>query len=145
MMSEHPENKRRLPMNTPAAWTAPQGYPEQDYQANAPGQSPEFEIDKLNEELIVEALKTIYDPEIPLNIYELGLIYGVDIDENRAAFITMTLTAPACPVAGSLVEQVAEKVANVPGVRHAYAKVVWDPPWDKDRMSEAAKLELGLL
>ncbi|MEM7434129.1 MAG: SUF system Fe-S cluster assembly protein [Myxococcota bacterium] len=96
-------------------------------------------------EAIVEALKTVYDPEIPVNIYELGLIYDVDVSEQGTAEIRMTLTAPACPVAGMLVEEVAEKSGRVEGVSKAHVELVWDPPWTPDRMSDAAKLELGML
>ncbi|MEM7135908.1 MAG: DUF59 domain-containing protein [Myxococcota bacterium] len=96
-------------------------------------------------EAIVEALKTIYDPEIPVNIYELGLIYDVDVSEQGRAEIRMTLTAPACPVAGMLVEEVAEKSGRVDGVSKAHVELVWDPPWTPDRMTDAAKLELGML
>ena len=96
-------------------------------------------------ERIVDALKTVHDPEIPLNIYDLGLIYGFDIDPESNVEIRMTLTAPGCPVAGMLVREVARKVGDVDGVRVSHVELVWDPPWTKDRMSEAALLELGLL
>jgi FeS assembly SUF system protein len=94
---------------------------------------------------IIEALKTIYDPEIPVNIYELGLIYGVQVFPDGRAEIRMTLTAPACPVAGALVEEVAEKTGRVRGVSTSHVELVWDPPWTPDKMTEAAKLELGML
>jgi|AACY02.4.fsa_nt_gi Predicted metal-sulfur cluster biosynthetic enzyme len=94
---------------------------------------------------IIEALKTVYDPEIPLNIYDLGLIYGFDLSPEGEVDIRMTLTAPGCPVAGYLVGEVANKVAEVPQVARARVKLVWDPPWSQDRMSEEAQLELGLL
>ena len=97
------------------------------------------------EERIVEALKTVYDPEIPLNLYDLGLIYGVEIDDEKNVEIEMTLTAPGCPVAGTLVREVAEKVGGVSGVRTSHVKLTWSPPWTKDRMTDEAKLELGLL
>ncbi len=97
------------------------------------------------EAAIVEALQTVYDPEIPVNIYELGLIYGIEVDEQGRAEIRMTLTAPACPVAGALVEEVAEKAGRVEGVSTSHVELVWDPPWSPDRMSEAAKLELGMI
>lgn len=96
-------------------------------------------------ERIVEALKTVYDPEIPLNIYELGLIYGFEVDESGNVDLQMTLTAPGCPVAGSLVREVHDKVRSVRCVRRATTTLVWDPPWSRDRMSEAAQLQLGLL
>ena len=94
---------------------------------------------------IVDALSTIFDPEIPVNIYELGLIYDISVDDEARAEIRMTLTAPACPVAGALVEEVAEKTGRVPGVSTSRVELVWDPPWTPDRMTDAAKLELGML
>jgi len=93
---------------------------------------------------IVDTIRTVYDPEIPVNIWELGLIYDVLVDANGVAGIRMTLTAPGCPAAQSLPVEVANKVRAVPGVTDVKVDVVWDPPWDKDRMSEAAKLQLGL-
>lgn len=100
------------------------------------------------EERIVHALKTIYDPEIPVNIYELGLIYDIDVapaDEagEHAVQVKMTLTSPACPVAGSLPGEVEQKVAGVSGVERAEVELVWDPTWNPSMMSEAARLELG--
>lgn len=93
---------------------------------------------------IVKALKTVYDPEMPVNIYELGLIYGIDVDEAGAVAVRMTLTAPNCPVAGSLPAEVERAVRSVPEVTSAKIELTFDPPWSKDRMSEAAKLALGL-
>ncbi len=93
---------------------------------------------------IVAALKTVFDPEIPVSIYELGLIYSIDIADDRAVKIQMTLTAPGCPVAGMIVAEVQRKVAAIEGVKKADIDLVWDPPWTKDRMSEVALLELGL-
>lgn len=94
--------------------------------------------------LVLDALSTVYDPEIPVNIKELGLIYDVLVDKDARVGIRMTLTAPACPAAQSLPVEVKQKAAAVPGVTSAKVEIVWDPPWDKDRMSEAAKLQLGL-
>ena len=94
---------------------------------------------------IVEALKTIYDPEIPVDIYELGLIYDVAVDEDGDAVVTMTLTTPNCPVAESMPGEVELRVLSVPGVRDAEVKLVWDPPWDPSKMSDEARLELGML
>ena len=93
---------------------------------------------------IVDAISTVYDPEIPVNIWELGLIYDVFVDAAGVAGVRMTLTAPGCPAAQSLPVEVAEKVKAVPGVTDARVEVVWEPGWTKDRMSEAAKLQLGL-
>jgi len=97
------------------------------------------------ENKIVEALKTIYDPEIPVDVYDLGLIYEVKIDSESKVSIEMTLTSPNCPVAESLPKEVEDKVAKVDGVKSSKVDIVFDPPWDKDMMSEEAKLELGFL
>ena len=96
------------------------------------------------EERIVEALKTVYDPEIPVNIYELGLIYDLAVDDDGSANIKMTLTSPNCPVAESLPKEIEDKAASVDGVEKVAVEVVWDPAWSPDMMSEAAKLELGM-
>jgi FeS assembly SUF system protein len=96
------------------------------------------------EQKIVAALKTCYDPEIPVNIYELGLVYQVEVSPGGVVAIRMTLTSPACPAAGSLPPEVRHKVEDIPGVTAAKVDVVWDPPWTPDRMSEAAKLQLGI-
>ena len=93
---------------------------------------------------IVAALKTVYDPEIPADIYELGLIYNVDIDDNRFVTIEMTLTAPACPVAGEMPQWVENAVAAVPGVSGVKVNMVFDPPWDQSRMSEEARVALDM-
>lgn len=93
---------------------------------------------------VTETLATIFDPEIPVNIYELGLIYDIAIAPTGSVNIRMTLTSPACPVAGTLPPDVQRKVAGLPQVTSVQVDVVWDPPWDKDRMSEAAKLQLGI-
>ena len=95
---------------------------------------------------IIEMLRLVYDPEIPVNIYDLGLIYGIDIDPaSGRVHIRMTLTAPGCPVAQSFSETVADIVRQVPGVEDVEVEMVWEPPWSRDMMSEAARLELGLL
>jgi len=93
---------------------------------------------------VIEAVKKIYDPEIPVNIYELGLIYKIDVDEKNKVNVDMTLTSPNCPVAESLPNEVKENIMTVEGVSDVNLKLVWEPPWDKDKMSEAAKLELNL-
>jgi FeS assembly SUF system protein len=93
---------------------------------------------------IVEAVSKVFDPEIPVNIYELGLIYDILADSNGVVGIRMTLTAPSCPSAQSLPVEVQKRVAEIPEVSDAKVDVVWDPPWDRDRMSEAAKLQLGM-
>jgi len=94
---------------------------------------------------VVEQLTTCYDPEIPVNIYELGLVYEVKVNPQGEAYVKMTLTSPACPVAGSLPQEVETKVRSVPGITGAKVEVVWDPPWDMSKMSERAKLNLGFL
>lgn len=96
------------------------------------------------EEQVIASLRTIHDPEIPLNIYDLGLVYRVQVGE-RDVEIDMTLTSPGCPVAGVLVRQVHDAVRRIPGVANARTELVWDPPWTRDRMSEAAQFALGLL
>jgi FeS assembly SUF system protein len=97
------------------------------------------------EEKIIQTLKTCYDPEIPVDIFELGLIYEIAIDDETNVKIKMTLTSPACPVAGSLPPEVEGKVKAIPGVKNAKVEVVWSPPWDKDMMSDVAKVELGFM
>ena len=115
---------------------------------NAPQVSPSAgippeELDRMTDD-IVAALKTVYDPEIPADIYELGLIYRVEIDEDRNVAIDMTLTAPGCPVAGEMPGWVEDAVREVPGVRNVTVDLVFDPPWDPSRMSDEAKLQLNM-
>ena len=94
---------------------------------------------------VIAALKEIYDPEIPVNIYDLGLIYGVEVDDECDVVVNMTLTTPNCPVAESMPGEVELRAASVPGVRDAEVNLVWDPPWDPQKMSDEARLELGML
>jgi len=94
---------------------------------------------------VIEVLKSVYDPEIPVNIYELGMIYEVEVNDEADVHVTMTLTSPACPVAGSLPGEVENKVLNVDGVRSGKVDLVWDPPWTPEKMTEAAKLQLGMM
>lgn len=94
-------------------------------------------------EEVIATLKTIYDPEIPVNIFDLGLIYDVNVDEEGVVRIAMTLTAPACPVAAMLPRQVEQRVRELPGVKAATVELVWDPPWTPERMSQEARLRLG--
>jgi len=93
---------------------------------------------------VIDVLKTVYDPEIPVNIYDLGLIYDVEVTPEKKVLIRMTITAPACPVADSMPGQIESQVENIPEVTYANVLLVWDPPWDRNRMSEAAKLQLGM-
>ena len=110
----------------------------------APGSSiPPEQLEQLTAD-IVAALKTVYDPEIPADIYELGLIYKIDVDDDRNIVVEMTLTSPGCPVAGEMPTWVENAVASVPGVGQVSVKLTFDPPWDKDRMSDEAKLALGM-
>ena len=134
-----------IPFHAPDAWnvdalTAPRPEPT--------GEKPEIgPVDPaVTAELqpkVVEAVKTVYDPEIPVDIYELGLIYGIDADADQRVLVRMTLTSPACPSAQQIPSEVRYKVKAIPGVKDAWVEIVWEPPWDKDRMSEAAKLQLG--
>ena len=103
-----------------------------------------MDVGKLEQD-IIHQLKTVFDPEIPVDIYELGLIYEIKIDEEANVYLKMTLTSPACPVAGSLPKEVQERVKSLPDVNDVYVDLVWDPAWDKDMMSDEAKLELGFL
>jgi FeS assembly SUF system protein len=134
----------------------PQEVGEQEVSAQEVSEAEVREIEVSEEEVsplevptnletpIIEVLHTCFDPEIPVDIYELGLIYGIDIQPSGEVNIRMTLTSPGCPVAGSLPGEVEEKVRSVPGVTAAKVELVWDPPWCMDNMSEAAKLQLGM-
>ena len=117
-----------------------EGFLAQPPASEAPG-----EPGGLLYEQVIEALKEIYDPEIPVNIYELGLVYGVEVTGENHAVVTMTLTTPHCPVAESMPGEVELRVSAVPGVATAEVNLVWEPPWDPQRMSDEAKLELGML
>jgi FeS assembly SUF system protein len=137
------------PFKAPPAWdmdvaaltapVEPQGADRPDVGPADPAQTAALQSS------IIEALRTVYDPEIPVDIYELGLIYDIIVDADRKVLVRMTLTSPACPSAQQLPSEVRYKAKAVPGVANAWAEVVWEPPWDKDRMSEAAKLQLGFL
>ena len=97
------------------------------------------------QQAVIDALKEIYDPEIPVNIYDLGLIYGVEVDDEADATVTMTLTTPHCPVAETMPGEVELRASSVPGIRDAEVVLVWDPPWGPEKMSDEARLELGML
>ena len=118
--------------------------PENRITPNVTGDLPESEVERITSDLI-SALKTVYDPEIPVDIYELGLIYDVSVTDDGDATVLMTLTTPHCPVAESMPGEVEIRVLSVPGVRDAEVKLVWDPPWDPSKMSDEARLELGML
>jgi FeS assembly SUF system protein len=115
-----------------------------DDQEQRADRDRQAEVETLGEQ-IVEALKTVYDPEIPVNIYELGLVYKVDVEDDNKVLIEMTLTSPHCPVAESLPTEVEHKVAATGGVSGCEVKIVWDPPWNPSMMTEEAQLELGMI
>jgi FeS assembly SUF system protein len=122
--------------------------PQQPSEADASTPADAFKPDPLNslkfKPLIVEALSKVFDPEIPVNIYELGLVYDIDIDSAANVSIRMTLTAPACPAAQTIPVDVERRVREVAGINDVKVAVVWDPPWTRDRMSDVAKLALGM-
>jgi len=122
---------------------------ERDYLegflAATPSETPAAGAGGELQSAVIEALREIYDPEIPVNIYDLGLIYGVEVDEECDATVTMTLTTPHCPVAETMPGEVEMRVASVPGIRDAEVELVWDPPWSPEKMSDEARLELGML
>ena len=122
--------------------------PESSSDQPAAGEHPPITSDPLNtlklKPQIIQTLSTIFDPEIPVNIYELGLIYDILVDAEGSVEIRMTLTSPGCPAAQVLPVQTDQRVREIPGVKDVHVEIVWDPPWTKDRMSEAAKLQLGI-
>ena len=160
-MDPHPSGQHHIPVNRSLPVLPHSGKVEQlrqevvaarsqeppaDQPAAASGEAsgPARSIQqKLLEGKIIEVLRQVYDPEIPVNIYDLGLIYDIDVRDDNTVKVKMTLTAPACPVAGTLPGEVERKVETVPEVKSAEVELVWDPPWSRDRMSEAAMLQLG--
>ena len=116
----------------------------QTHDAKSAAQDPLPPSEQLREDLIA-ALRTIYDPEIPVNIYDLGLIYSLDIDAQGSVEIEMTLTAPACPVAGTFPATVETRLREVSGISDVHVQLVWEPAWTRERLSEAARLELGMM
>ena len=145
-----PPKRARVADADPASETAPEklerkrdyleGFLAKKPEQVAPGE-PGGEI----HDAVIAAMKEIYDPEIPVNIYDLGLIYGVDVDDENDVTVSMTLTTPNCPVAESMPAEVELRAGAVPGVRDAEVVLVWDPPWDPQKMSDEARLELGML
>ena len=115
------------------------------FLAQKPTEAPAGEAGGDLYEAVIDTLKSIFDPEIPVNIYDLGLIYGVEVDDESDVTVTMTLTTPMCPVAETLPPEVEDKVRNVMGVREVSLDLVWDPPWSVDMMSDAARLELNMM
>jgi FeS assembly SUF system protein len=128
---------------TPPIAETPQERPSENAAVTGSSALPEDELNKLTDD-IVAALKTVYDPEIPADIYELGLIYKIDIGDDRGVKVDMSLTSPNCPAAQELPIQVENAVASVAGVKDARVAVVWDPPWDPSRMSDEARLVLNM-
>ena len=137
----------QIPGYVPDAEAPPAAKPERDVLdvSGAPEEPPnDAEIERITHD-VVEALKTVYDPEIPTDIYELGLIYKVELEDDRTLKVDMTLTAPGCPVAGEMPIWVRDACSRVEGVRKVEVEMVFDPPWTPDRMSEEARLELNML
>ena len=128
---------------TLSADTAPDASPAVTAPAAAVSAIPQAELDRLTDDLIA-SLKTVFDPEIPVDIYELGLIYKVDVSDDRDVLVEMTLTAPGCPVAGEMPGWVRDAVEKVEGVRSAHVDLVFEPPWDPSKMSDEARLELNM-
>ena len=134
------EEENEAPANEPRQRDYLDGFLAQSPNVDAPGGAGgELQT------AVVDALKEIYDPEIPVNIYDLGLIYGVDVDDECDATITMTLTTPHCPVAETMPGEVELRASSVPGIRDAEVELVWDPPWSPEKMTDEARLELGML
>ena len=125
----------------------PQKDPDEgkDLTADAGPAADKPDPDKTLQEKVISALRQVFDPEIPVNIYELGLIYEVNIDDDKKVAVKMTLTSPACPVAGSLPLEVRSNIVAVPEVNDCEVELVWEPPWDREKMSDVAKLKLGML
>jgi FeS assembly SUF system protein len=130
-----PESKPPTPPDSDTAANSSEETSEQLTAKTGPGTQAEQ---------VIEAIRTVFDPEIPVNIYELGLVYSVDIDEKGTANIRMTLTSPACPSAAEIPVDVERKAMGVPGIKEAKVEVVWEPTWTPEMMSEAAKLQLGM-
>ncbi|CAA9416107.1 MAG: PaaD-like protein (DUF59) involved in Fe-S cluster assembly, partial [uncultured Phycisphaerae bacterium] len=143
-MAENP-SVAKPPTATPPAENPPSTFRGATDPANAPAPNPNAPPEhRILEGKVIEAVRQVYDPEIPVNIYELGLIYAIDVRPDRSVNVRMTLTTPACPVAGSLPGEVERRIEAIPEVTSANIELVWDPPWDRSMMSEAAMLQLGM-
>ena len=142
-MNEQPVQLDTNRLNSSAESASTPAGPETPSTPPAPELLSPDQIQEI-EKKAVDVLQTCYDPEIPVNIYELGLIYNIDVQPTGLVHVRMTLTSPACPAAGSLPPEVRWKVQEIPGVKDAKVEIVWDPPWTKERMSEAARLQLGI-
>jgi FeS assembly SUF system protein len=143
--SFHPD-EAQTPFKTPEAWdtaalTAPR--PEQSVVDKPEVGPTDAAVTAELQPQVVAQIKTVFDPEIPVDIYELGLVYDIVADAEKRVLVKMTLTSPACPSAQQIPSEVRYKVKAIPGVTNAWVEIVWEPPWDKERMSEAAKLQLG--
>lgn len=134
-----------LPAETPAETMSRKRDYLEGFLKQQPSATPEGEPGGALYDAVIDALRSIYDPEIPVNIYDLGLIYGVEVGDEAHVSITMTLTTPHCPVAESMPGEVEMRVGSVPGVGLVDVNLIWDPPWDPQKMSDEAKLELGML
>jgi len=148
---QEPSRRQALPVVNPADKVAqlrrlpPSDSPSPASQVHRPDPAENLPPEKRRiMEKVVDAIRQVHDPEIPINIYELGLVYGIDIADDNSVRVRMTLTAPGCPVAGSLVDEVERRIENIPEVPRATVELVWDPPWQREMMSEAARLQLGL-
>lgn len=131
-------------MMPPYGMPAPDAEPPKEGETIHSGAPLAEGVEVASEDSVVEALRTVFDPEIPVNIYDLGLIYDLKVKETGNVDVTMTLTAPACPVAGSLPKEVADRIAAVSGVGEVDVKITWDPPWTPENMSEVAKVALDM-
>jgi FeS assembly SUF system protein len=138
------DTKETRTMMPPYEMAPSDGAPPEEGDTIRSGAPKDPTIPNATEEQVIEAMRSVYDPEIPVNIYDLGLIYDLTNDANGNVAITMTLTAPACPVAGSLPKEVADKVAQVDGVGEVAVTITWDPPWTQANMSEVAKVALDM-
>jgi len=147
-MSDEPKKLPTAP-GPPATSPAPTSSasaPSSEVDAGPPVMMPPAdEESRILQDRVVEVMRSVYDPEIPVNIFELGMIYGVDVTPPGDVMVRMTLTSPSCPVAGSLPGEVEQKVRDTPGVKAAKVDLVWEPPWTPEKMTEAAKLQLGMM
>lgn len=141
---EHEHKDEGHPMMPPYEMSAGDGEPPKEGDSVRAGAPRDLQVPVAGEEAVIEALRSVYDPEIPVNIYDLGLIYDLKVAESGDVAIKMTLTAPACPVAGSMPREVAERVALVEGVGEVEVTMTWDPPWTPANMSEVAKVALDM-
>jgi FeS assembly SUF system protein len=139
-------SQNEKPMLPVVGQPPPSAAPDSDLESDTlDGSAPPPASAEELRERVIQVLKGVYDPEIPVNVYDLGLVYDIDVEPGWKVDVKMTLTAPACPVAGTLPPFVETQIRRIPGVSEAKVEIVWDPPWTQDRMSDEAKLQLGLL